>query len=165
MTPTVVLSLTAVLIALSGLAAHLAHAQDKPFTYDTYLKGTSLVSTYFFEVYNAFGEQARYRAILEKCGHKKEADEIQARILPLIGKKIDHLIWADLSRDKLTDIEALKVANEGTMTLWTGYQLGFRDSFGVMSGLLPTHLYESICKLGLQKAREWRENEGNRVIP
>jgi len=123
--------------------------------YEHYRQGLSRVTDYFAALYREFGIYVRHSEILRKCGYKKEADEIDARVAEQLGKKLNALIELDLKSKKLPSTGALMVAREAARGMWNGYALGYKDSFTVMSDLFRARDYEWLCKTTLQKAREW----------
>lgn len=148
----------AVLIVLGAalVFAALGSAAEDPgdVPYEHYQQGRSRVTEYFVKVHEEFAGRFRVVQILAKCGYKKEADELDAKVVSLVKKKLDALVQADIKSEKLPSIGALFVAHEGAFSMWVGYGFGFRKSFEVLSDLLPARTYEAVCKDALKEARE-----------
>jgi hypothetical protein len=131
-----------------------AAADRKEMTYEDYSAATAQVTDQFMKIYEENGVRVRQAVILEKCGYKKEADELNVASVTAEKTLLLRLAEDGVKSGKLTSYAAVLLAREGAQSMMVGYRLGYQESFRAMSDHLPARHYEALCKSTLQQARE-----------
>jgi hypothetical protein len=144
----------AVVVALA-ISQPTAAEPERDMTFQEYSQTMEQTSGYFMKLYKDLGLRVRYAAILEKCGYKKEADELDAGTGATEKTLLDRLTLDGIDSHKLPpSFAAIALARESARGMMIGYRLGYRESFNAMSDTLAARDYESLCKSTLRKARE-----------
>src|SRR4029453_17383242 len=72
-----------VMFACPLSAAAVEDSEPTSPTYQEYLDASRQATEYFLKLYTEIGDRVRRGEVLQKCGYKKEADELDARTLAI----------------------------------------------------------------------------------
>ena len=146
-----------VMFACPLSAAAVEDSEPTSPTYQEYLDASRQATEYFLKMYTEIGDRVRRGEVLQKCGYKKEADELDARTLAIEKVMIKKSIEEGVASKKLASNTAILIARESAISLFAGYRFGFGESFALTRDSLLARDYEDLCKAALRKAQEWQK--------